>query len=104
MCGKEITDVFIEHAEYEPLSAIKESAVGRQLFIFANDNDEYIMYNKYDRNSFVATYTDHQGESHHYRVSPRVSIRVSTLVVNRYGYTLVEDETDLGFMQETAES
>lgn len=104
MCEKQLTDVFAEHAEYEPLSDVEELDMEKQLFTFANSHDEYVAYYRSDHDSFIATYTDQQGTSHHYRVTPRISVRVSTLVVNRHGYTLVEDTTDLGAMQETAES
>lgn len=104
MCGKQLTDVFADHAEYEPFPDAEEIDMGSEIFGFTNNNDEYIMYRRYDRDSFVATYTDRQGASHHYRVTPQISIRVSTLVVNRLGYTLIDDATDLGSMRETAES
>lgn len=104
MCGKELTDVFTEHAEYESLLAVDETAVGRQIFSFINDCGEHVEYSVYNDDSFIATYTDRQGTSHHYRVTPQINIRVSTLVVNRYGYTMVEDTTDIGSLLETAES
>lgn len=104
MCRKELTDVFTEHAEYESLVDVDETDVGRQLFSFINNYGESIEYNAYTDDSFIATYTDRQETSHHYRVTPQISIRVSTLVVNRYGYTMVEDTTDIGSLQETAES
>lgn len=104
MCDKEITDVFTTHAEYEPLSDPVEVDRGQQLFIFTNDDGESITYSEFDYDSFIATHTDREGEVRHYRVTPQRSIRVSTLVVNRYGYTLVEDATDIGFTQETTEA
>lgn len=104
MCSRQLTDVFAEHAEYQPLSDVEETDVGRQIFAFTNGNDESVTYGVYNHDSFLATYTDGQGTTHYYRVTPQISIRVSTLVVNRYGYTLVEDTTDIGLMRETAES
>ncbi len=104
MCGKELTDVFTKHTEYVPIPTVEEAAIGKRIFSFTNDCNEYVTYSEYNGGSFIATYTDHHGVSHHFRVNPQISLRVSTLVVNRYGYVLVEDTTDIGFMQESAES
>lgn len=98
MSETEITDVFIMHAEYELLSDAGEIDTGDRMFTFANADDETVVYYEYEHDSYIATHTDVDGETNSYRVTPQRSIWVSTLVVNRYGYTLVEDATTIDFV------